>query len=59
MCFAHMMTGRLVVGSILLSANYITCSDNRLKTSIHRGIGQNMLSVMLSQEVHDKMPRSC
>ena len=49
--FAHMMTGRPVLGSIIVITGKLT-----LKTSIHRGKGQNMLFVMLSQEVHNKMP---
>ena len=53
-----MMTGRPVLGSIVI-ANYITVTTDS-KTSIHRGKGQNMLFVMLSQdsaqEVHNKMP---
>ena len=48
------MTGRPVLGSIVI-ANYITVTTDS-KTSIHRGKGQNMLFVMLSQEVHNKMP---
>ena len=36
-------------------ANYITVTTDT-KTSIHRGKGQHMLFVMLSQEVHNKMP---
>ena len=49
-----MMTGRPVLGSIVI-ANYITVTSDS-KTSIHRGNGQNMFFVMLSQEVHNKMP---
>ena len=46
-----MMIGRPVQGSIVI-ANY--SSDNWLKN--HRGKGQNRLFVMLSQEIHNKMP---
>ena len=53
-CFAHMMTGRPVLGSIVI-ANYITVTTG-LEISIHRSKGQNILFVMLSQEVHIKMP---
>ena len=49
-----MMTGRPVLGSIAI-ANYTTVTTGS-KTSIHRGKGQPMLFVMLSQEVHNKMP---
>ena len=53
-CFAHIMTGRPVLGSIVI-ANYNTVITYS-KTSIHRSKGQNVLFVMLSQEVHNKMP---
>ena len=43
-----------MLGSIVI-ANYITVTTDS-KTSIHRGKGQHMLFVMLSQEVHNKMP---
>ena len=43
-----------MLGSFVI-ANYITVTTDS-KTSIHRGEGQNMLFVMLSQEVHNKMP---
>ena len=43
-----------MLGSIVI-ANYITVTTDS-ETSIHRGKGQNMLFVMLSQEVHNKMP---
>ena len=36
----------------IVIANYITMT----KTFIHTGKGQYMLFVMLSQEVHNKMP---
>ena len=49
-----MMTGRPVLGSIVI-ANYITVTTDS-KTSIHRGLDQYMLFVILSQEVHNKMP---
>ena len=49
-----MMTDRPMLGSIVI-ANYITVTTDS-KTSIHRGKGQYMLFVMLSQEVHNKMP---
>ena len=52
-----MMTGRPVLRSVVI-ANYIKVTTEQ-KTSIHRGKGQkwqNMLSVLLSQEVHNKMP---
>ena len=52
-CFAHMMTGRPVLGNIVI-INYITMTTDS-KTSIHRGKGKNMSFVMLSQEVHNKM----
>ena len=48
-----MMTGRPTLGSIVI-VNYITVTDS--KTSILRGKAQTMLFVMLSQEVHNKMP---
>ena len=51
---SYMMTGRPVLGSIV-TANYITVTTDS-KTSIHKGKFQNMLFVMLSQEVHNKMP---
>ena len=41
-----------MLGSIAI-ANYITTDS---KTSIHRCKDQDMLFVMLSQEVHNKMP---
>ena len=41
--------------SAVVIANYITVIIDS-KTSIHRGKGQNMLFVMLSQEVHNQMP---
>ena len=44
-----------MLGSIVI-AKYMTVTTDS-KTSIHRGKGQNMLFVMLSQEVHNKMPR--
>ena len=50
----NMMTGRPVLGSIVI-ANYITVTTDS-KTSIHRGKGQNMLFVILSQEVHNERP---
>ena len=47
-----------MLGSIVI-ANYITVTTDS-KTSIHRGKGQHMLFVMLSQdsaqEVRNKMP---
>ena len=43
-----------MLGSIVI-ANYITVTTDS-KTSIHRGKDQNILFVMLSQEVHNKMP---
>ena len=43
-----------MLGGIVI-ANYITVTTDS-KTSIHRGKGQSMLFVMLSQEVHNKMP---
>ena len=43
-----------MLGSTVI-ANSITVTTD-LKTSIHKGKGQNMLSVMLSQEIHNKMP---
>ena len=43
-----------MLGSIVI-ANYITVTT-RSETSIRIGKGQNMLFVMLSQEVHTKMP---
>ena len=43
-----------MLGSIV-TANYITVRTDS-KISIHRGKGQNMLFVMLSQDVHNKMP---
>ena len=43
-----------MLGSIVI-ANYITVTTNS-KTSIHRGKGQNLLFIKLSQEVHNKMP---
>jgi len=49
-----MMTGRPVLGSIVI-AIYITVTTDS-KTSIHRGKGQHMLFVMLSQEIHNKIP---
>ena len=52
-CFAHMVPGRPVLGSIVI-VNYNTVTTDS-KTSIHRGKGQNMLFVMLSQEVYNKM----
>ena len=48
-----MMTGRPVLGIVIV--NYTTVTTGS-KTSIQRGKGQNMLFVMLSQEVHNKMP---
>ena len=43
-----------MLGSIVI-ANYITVTTDS-KTSMRRGKGLNMLFVMLSQEVHNKMP---
>ena len=43
-----------MLGSTVI-ANYITVTTDS-KTSIHRGKGQHMLFVMLSQEAHNKMP---
>ena len=43
-----------MLGSFVI-ANYITVTTDS-KTSIRRGKGQNMLFVMLSQDVHNKMP---
>ena len=43
-----------MLGSIVI-ANYITVTTDS-KTSIQKSKGQNMLFVMLSQEVHIKMP---
>ena len=43
-----------MLGSIVI-ANYITVTTDS-KTSIHRGKGQNMFFVMLSQDVRNKMP---
>jgi len=48
------LIGRPVLGSIVI-ANYITMTTDS-KTSIHRDKGKTMLFVMLSQEVHNKMP---
>ena len=45
---------QISAGSTVI-ASYITVTTDS-KTSIHRGKGQNMLVVMLSQEVHNKMP---
>ena len=43
-----------VLGSIAIANNITVTTDS--KTSIHRGKGQNMLFVMLSQDVRNKMP---
>ena len=43
-----------MLGSIVI-ANYITVTTDS-KTSTHRGKGQNVLFVMLSQEVQNKLP---
>ena len=43
-----------MLGSIV-TANYITVTTDS-KTSIHKDKSQNMLFVMLSQDVHNKMP---
>ena len=43
-----------MLGSIVI-ANYITVTTDS-KSSIHRGKGQNMLFIILSQEVHNKKP---
>ena len=43
-----------MLGSIVI-AKYITVTTDS-KTSIYRDKGQNMLFVMLSLDVHDKMP---
>ena len=52
--YDELMTGVPVLGSTVI-ANYIIVTTDS-KTSIHRGKGQNMLFVMLSQEVHNKTP---
>ena len=49
-----MMTGRPVLANIVI-ANYTTVTIDSI-TSIHRGRGKTVLFVMLSQEVHNKMP---
>ena len=49
-----MMTGRQVVGSIIIAITTSQTSDSKI--SIHRGKGQNMLFVMLSLNGHNKMP---
>ena len=39
----------------IVIGNYIAVTTDR-NTSIHRGKGRNMLFVILSQQVHNKMP---